>query len=91
MPYYYIDQTREGLEHTQPDVGIYFEQDQFLPDAKGFYYGYGSPGCLPDSGLFGPYDTEQEALAAARESSGFCAHGLQEFGPVCKECPALEL
>lgn len=25
------------------------------------------PGCLPDSGLFGPYDTEAELVAAMRE------------------------
>lgn len=34
-----------------------------------FYYWYCVPGCLPDSDAFGPYETEKEALDAARS---FC-------------------
>lgn len=36
-------------------------------DAKGWYYWYCFPGCLPESDPRGPYDTEQEALDACRE------------------------
>ena len=33
----------------------------------GFYYAFGFPGCLWDSDPVGPFDTEAEAIAAARE------------------------
>lgn len=33
----------------------------------GWYWWACFPGCLPDSNLFGPFDTEAEALADARE------------------------
>ena len=40
----------------------------------------------------GPYDTEAEALAAAREDAGFCPHGIgDDSEAVCEECPAPEL
>lgn len=35
-------------------------------DAAGYYYAFGSPGCLWDSEPVGPFDTEAEALTAAR-------------------------
>jgi hypothetical protein len=38
----------------------------------------------------GPYASEAEALTAAREESGFCAHGVADDA-VCSECPAPEL
>lgn len=34
----------------------------------GYFYQFCFPGCLPESSLFGPYDTVQEAVEAARES-----------------------
>jgi len=33
----------------------------------GWFYWYCFPGCLPDSDCFGPYDSEEAALDAARE------------------------
>ena len=43
-----------------------------LPEAMaGWYYWYCFPGCLPDSEPDGPYATEEEAVAAAREAAGF--------------------
>lgn len=33
----------------------------------GWFYWYCLPGCMPDSEAIGPYDTEQDALNAARE------------------------
>jgi hypothetical protein len=35
----------------------------------GFYWWSCFPGCLPDSDAFGPFETEAEALADAREGS----------------------
>jgi hypothetical protein len=35
----------------------------------GWYWWYCHPGCLPDSEPCGPYRTEQEAYAAAREEA----------------------
>lgn len=40
------------------------------PCEQGFYYWFCLPGCMPDSEPDGPYDTEEEALAAARELAG---------------------
>ncbi len=39
-------------------------------DRAGWFYQYGSPGYMPDSGTFGPYNSEQEALEQAREDAG---------------------
>ena len=36
----------------------------------GWYYWFCFPGCLPDSDAFGPFDTHNEALQAAREELG---------------------
>ena len=82
MPYYYTDQSREADPHALPDVEV-FEADQEPREVEkaswfqgdGFYYAHGSPGCLWDSDPVGPYESEEQALAAAREAAGFCAHG----------------
>ena len=36
-------------------------------DGEGWYYQSCFPGCLPDGDAFGPYDTEEDAFAAAEE------------------------
>ncbi len=36
-------------------------------DAPGFYWWPCFPGCLPDSDAVGPFETEAEALADAKE------------------------
>lgn len=36
----------------------------------GWFYWYCLPGCLPDSEPMGPFKTEDEALADARENAG---------------------
>lgn len=55
-----------------------------IPISGGWYYASGSPGCPWDSDPVGPFDTEAEALAAAREAAGFCAHGVVDDG--CSFC-----
>lgn len=41
--------------------------DAHKADHVGFYWQSCSPGCLPDSDPIGPFETEAEALADARE------------------------
>jgi len=55
-----------------------------------YWYAYGSPGCLWESDPIGPFDTEVEALKAAREAAGFCEHGVSDEA-ICEACPAPEL
>jgi hypothetical protein len=38
-------------------------------DEHGWFYWFCLPGCLPDSEPFGPFPTEDEALADAQEGS----------------------
>ena len=88
------------VEIFQTDENGYLDGEPFvLPHepgepaegvALGWFYAYGMPGYLYDSEPVGPFDTEAEALAAAREAAGYCAHGVAEDG-VCEECPAPEL
>lgn len=65
------------------------------PQGEGYFYWHCTPGFLPDGAPIGPYATEAEALAAAREGSGVCPHGVpddwseeDEDAPLCMECDA---
>lgn len=53
-------------------------------------YAFGFPGCLWDGDPVGPFDSEAEALIAAREAAGLCPHGIED-DEICEECPAPEL
>lgn len=77
MTYQYTDPTREDLPHALPDVEVFHcpndyamhdDSDNACP--HGWYYAHGFPGCLWDSEPVGPFDTEDEALQAAREAAG---------------------
>ncbi len=89
MTYYHLDRARQELDTALPDVEIFWrpKADPCYPAGPGFYYWFCSPGYMPDSDCDGPYSNEDEALAAARQGQGFCAHGLAEDA-VCEECPA---
>lgn len=64
-------------------------------NGEGYYYARGSSGFEPDvtgylfwdSDPIGPHDTEEQALAAAREAAGFCAHGVSIENDFCETCP----
>lgn len=77
----YSDPSRENDPYALPDVEVFYHEqgDGMEPveldddDAAesdmptGWYYWFCFPGCLPDSDPMGPYDSEQEALEAARD------------------------
>lgn len=83
---HYSDPNRASDPYALPDLEVFYltagEARQWTKDAqggpdgpnveyvKGWYYWSCFPGCLPDSDPMGPYDTEDQALAAAREDSG---------------------
>jgi hypothetical protein len=69
---HYSDLRREQDEHALPDVetwqeypgGIDYRGERI---EAGWYYWFCLPGCLPDSDPVGPFASEDEALADARE------------------------
>lgn len=61
MTFYYSDPSREDDDHALPNV------ETFVGDDGHWYCWACFPGCMPDGEPFGPYDTEAEALSAARE------------------------
>ena len=85
MAYEYTDPKRASESHALPDVEVfhlaeanvsYYLDDNVIEDhpsywnGSGFYYAYGSPGCLWDSDPIGPFEGYEEALADARENAG---------------------
>lgn len=71
----YSDPARQSDRFACPDVETFFideGDDDFKnedgdPLPKGWYWWTCFPGCLPDSDPFGPFDTEDEAIADAQE------------------------
>jgi len=77
---FYFDETREGEPYSLPDGEVFYADAGDLwdvdsgcypstdePNDPGWYYWTCFPGCLPDSDPIGPFATEAEALADARE------------------------
>lgn len=80
----YSDPSRESDPHALPDVEVFhvgpggWTADEVRGDYEsasgeelepGWYYWFCFPGCLPDSEPIGPFETEDEALADAREGN----------------------
>lgn len=69
----YTDPRRESDPHALPDLEVWYEDGARLsadePEAYacGWYYWHCFPACLPDSDPCGPFATEAEALADARQ------------------------
>lgn len=74
---FYTDETRQSDPHSLPDAEVFnvtsaeiqrdnWTDDDGTPYEPGFYWWVCSPGCLPDSEPFGPFDTESEAIEDAR-------------------------
>lgn len=77
MSRHFSDPTREDDDYALPDVEVFYadagdlpESEDGEPSAAGWYYWFCFPGCMPDSDAFGPYDTEEDAIAAMREEHG---------------------
>jgi hypothetical protein len=79
----YSDPTRADDPHALPNIEV-FEIDYGLnveclddyhrchvpgSETRGWYWWSCVPGCLPNSDLIGPFDTEADALADAREDA----------------------
>ncbi len=83
-----------AVQATAPDVYCpcceYHSATAERTDTVGYWYSYGMTGYMNESDPVGPYETEAEALTAAREAAGCCEHGQPEDA-VCDECPAPEL
>lgn len=79
MPQHYSDPRRESDEYTLPNIETFYwsgednkECQEFNcgdghPTEPGWYWWPCFPGCLPDSDPVGPFATEADALADARE------------------------
>ena len=81
MSQYYSDESREDDAYSLPDVEIFYHEQGDYPDSEtwedgdgeerptGYYFWYCFPGCMPDSDPVGPFDTEEEAIAAMRDGN----------------------
>lgn len=74
----YSNPDRENDEHALPDVEVYFlSASAILLDGltdedgdqleEGWYWQACFPGCMPDGDPRGPFATQEDALADARE------------------------
>jgi len=64
-------QSRDGWKQPLPcHICADWSSDEQTPHGEhvGWYWAPGFPGCLRDSDPIGPFDTEAEALADAREA-----------------------
>ncbi len=57
----------EDCDPTNAECRYGMDGDCRVHKLAGWYYWYCFPGCLPDSEPLGPYQTEQDAVDAARE------------------------
>lgn len=80
MSQYYSDPTRENDPHALPDLEVFywsaddiagFGKDAVDADGDdlepGWYWWSCFPGCMPNGDACGPFETEAEALADARD------------------------
>ena len=75
MAQHYSDPKRETDPHALHDIEVFWADEGELeewgdndePSPKGWYWWSCFPGCLPDGAPEGPFDSEEEALADARD------------------------
>lgn len=77
MAMHYSDETRASDPHALPDIEVFYrnadeatwtdDNGEQINDGPGWYWWSCFPGCLPDSDPHGPFETEADALADARE------------------------
>ena len=75
----YSDPKRESDPHALPDIEVFYDDADTVngharnfdsegnPVQPGWYWWPCFPGCLPDGEPNGPFETEQAALADARD------------------------
>lgn len=69
----YSDPSRADDPYALPDVEVFYaEQGDIVDDEgdacpAGWYWWTCFPGCMPDGGPMGPFETEADALAAAQD------------------------
>lgn len=84
MMQFYSDPSRGNDPHALPDCEVFYvgpggwspseiAGDYESGDTReldpGWYYQFCFPGCLPDSELIGPFDTEREAIESAQSEA----------------------
>lgn len=81
MAMYYSDESRYDDPYALPDIEVFYvtaleaaynrenldHANEYTVTERGWYYWFCFPGCMPDSTAFGPFESEAEALADARE------------------------
>lgn len=88
MTQHYLYESDADDPHRLPSLEVFYMSDDDLrdcdwldsdgePQKAGWYYWTCFPGCLPDGDPFGPFDSEDDALADAREG---LEEDLQEEG-----------
>lgn len=85
MSQHYSDPRRESDPHALPDLEVFYHRNgsgtcgRTVPGMEdGWYWWPCFPGCLPNGEPSGPFASEEEALADAREGmepQGCPAHG----------------
>lgn len=77
MPRFYGDPERENDPHALPDCEVFYRtaaenvadgwiDDDGEPYGEGWYWWACFPGCMPDSDAYGPFETEDAAVADAQ-------------------------
>lgn len=72
MSQHYSNPSREDDPHALPNIEVFWLPKDYLDGEEipaGWFWHACFPGCLPDGDPVGPFDTEAEALADARESN----------------------
>ena len=70
MSQHYSDPERESDPYALPDIEVFYHRCKVYDeeaDPAGWYWWSCFPGCLPDGDPVGPFDSEADALADARE------------------------
>lgn len=74
MTQFYSDSTREDDTYSLPDCEVFYADDLVSEEGEtlppGWFYWFCLPGCMPDSSPFGPFSSEDEAIADCRENWG---------------------
>ena len=69
MARYCSDPSREHGTWALPNVEVFYaEENELGENEAGWYYWFCLPGCMPDSDPYGPFDTEEDAVASAQDS-----------------------